>query len=104
MHEVQDDKVKDVRTGLGLILVQDGFDAAQCREEVSHKESREVEQGSKEEAEGHGSSSVQAATLRVRVPVTVPQKPMTTSHHRFDFQEHAISEAHNNLKLEELPS
>lgn len=53
MHDVKDDKVQDVRAGLDLILVEDRSDAAQCREEVSHEESREVEQGSKEEAEGH---------------------------------------------------
>ena len=61
MHDVKDDKVQDGRTRLGVILVEDGFDAAQCREEVSHEESREVKQGSKEEAEGHGFSSVRAA-------------------------------------------
>ena len=47
MHDVKDDKVQDGRTGLELILVEDGFDAAQCREEVSHKESREAKQRSK---------------------------------------------------------
>ena len=69
MHDVKDDKVQDGHTGLDLILVEDGFDAAQCREEVSHKESREAKQRSKEEAEGHGSLSVRAAKLRV------PPKP-----------------------------
>ena len=62
MHDVKDDKVQDGRTGLDLILVEDGFDAAQRREEVSHEESRDVKQGSKEEAEGHGSLSVDAAS------------------------------------------
>ena len=89
MHDVKDDKVQDVRAGLDLILVEDGSDAAQCREEVSHEESREVEQGSKEEAEGHGSPC--HSPRRRRVPQKAKsQKPTTdagpaSTHPRFDF-------------------
>ena len=92
MYDVKDDKVQDVRAGLDLILVEDGSDAAQCREEVSHEESRKVEQGSKEEAEGHGSSL--PLTLRGRTSTPKSQKPKAddrcwTSQHtpRFDFAE-----------------
>ena len=76
MHDVKDDKVQDVRAGLDLILVEDGSDAAQCREEVSHEESREVEQGSKEEAEGHGSSALPCHSTRED---EYPKKPKAKS-------------------------
>ena len=90
MRDVKDDKVQDIRTGLNLIFVEDGSDAAQCREEVSHEESREVEQGSKEEAEGHGPPACHSAR-RGRVPQKAKgQKPTTdagpaSTHPRFDF-------------------
>ena len=75
MHDVKDDKVQDVRAGLDLILVEDGSDAAQCREEVSHEESRKVEQGSKEETEGHG-SSLPLCEARTSTPKAKSRRPM----------------------------
>jgi len=53
MDKVEHDKVKDARAGQRLILVQDGFDAVQCREEVSNEQSCEAEQRVEHEAEGH---------------------------------------------------
>ena len=53
MDNVENHKVKNTGANQHLIVVQDGFDAVQCREEVTNEQCCQVKQGVKQESEGH---------------------------------------------------
>ena len=50
MDNVENHKVKNTGANQHLIVVQDGFDAVQCREEVTNEQCCQVKQGVKQES------------------------------------------------------